>query len=236
MSLFAKNIYLIIGGDMSRMSEARLSEIYKLLEQMRVFTLDQMVSSLTCSVPTARMKLKQWAAYTSYNQNGRYYSLPTVPRFDTNGLWHFNDIYFSRYGNLKNTVIQLVQRSSSGLTGKKIGALVGLDPRSFLHHFRNAKGIHREKRECVYVYFSDESAVYREQIKNRSMLCGRPSGEIVSEVNAVFILSALIKHNELCFEDIMALPEIQMQKISPAAIHDFLERYGLEKKTPDTKP
>jgi len=221
---------------MSKMSEAGLSRTYKILEQMRVFTLDQMVSSLTCSVPTARMKLKQWGAYTSYNQNGRYYSIPTVPRFDTNGLWHFNDIYFSRYGNLKNTVIELVQRSSSGLTGKEIGALVGLDPRSFLHHFRNAKGIHREKREGVYVYFSDESAVHRGQLKNRSMLGGCPSGEVVSEVNAVFILSALIKHHKFCFEDIMALPEIQIQKIPPAAIHDFLERHDLVKKTPDTKP
>ena len=57
-----------------------------------------------------------------------FYQVYTVPRFDNNGLWHYKDIYFSRYGNLKNTIVQLVGSSSSGLTGKEIGALVRLDP------------------------------------------------------------------------------------------------------------
>lgn len=219
---------------MIKLSKGRLNRVFTLLEVMRVFTLDRLVSSLSCSVPTARLKLKQWGAYTSYNQNGRYYSVATVPRFDNNGLWHYKDIYFSRYGNLKNTVIELVEGSSSGLTGKEIGALVKLDPRSFLHHFRNAGGIQREKREGVYVYFSDNPAIYKKQLKIRSEL-GCPTGEFVSDAGAVVILSALIKHHEISFEDIMALPEIQMHKISPASIRDFLERHGLVKKTPATK-
>ncbi len=140
---------------MTKFNEGRLKSVFDLLEDMKVFTLERLVSSLGCSIPTARLKLKQWRAHTSYNQNGRYYAMPTVPRFDNNGLWHYEDIYFSRYGNLKSTIVQLVERSPSGLAGKEIGALVRLDPRSFLHHFRNAGGIQREKADGVYVYFSD---------------------------------------------------------------------------------
>ncbi len=220
---------------MTKLSDERLRRVFKLLEDLKVFTLERLVSSLSCSIPTARMKLKQWGTYTSYNQNGRYYTMSKVPRFDNNGLWHYGDIYFSRYGNLKNTIVQLVERSPSGLTGKEIGALVRLDPRSFLHHFRNADGIQREKSEGVYVYFSDKPVTYRQQRKSRSKLA-RPAGEFLSEVDAVMILSALIKHHGICLEEIMTLPEIRMHKISSAAISDFLERHGLVKKTPTTKP
>lgn len=219
---------------MTRLSEGTLRSVFKLLEDMKVFTLERLVSSLSCSIPTARLKLKQWGTYTSYNQNGRYYAMSTVPRFDNNGLWHYDDIYFSRYGNLKNTIVQLVERSPYGLTGKEIGALVRLDPRSFLHHFRNAGGIQREKPEGVYVYFSDNPATYEQQRKSLSKLA-HPAKEVLSETNAIVILSALIKHHGISLEEIMALPEIRMHKISSTAIRDFLERNGLVKKTPATK-
>ena len=220
---------------MTKLSEGRLKNVFDLLEDIKVFTLERLVSSLSCSIPTARLKLKQWGAYTSYNQNGRYYAMSTVPRFDNNGLWHYEDIYFSRYGNLKNTIVQLVERSPSGLPGKEIGALVRLDPRSFLHHFRNAGGIQREKTEGVYVYFSDNPVTYKQQRKSR-LKVAHPTGEFLSDAGAVIILSALIKHHGICLEEIMALPEIRIHKISSAAIRNFLERNGLVKKTPTTKP
>ena len=219
---------------MAKISEGKLNRVLNSFEEMKVFTLEQLVTSLSCSVPTARMKLKQWGTYTSYNQNGRYYTIPTVPQFDDNGLWYYKSIYFSRYGNLKNTIIELVARSSFGLTGKEIGAVVKLNPRSFLHHFRSTEGIQREKRDGVYVYFSSNAATYDHQSNRRSKI-GHTSGEFVSDADAVVILSALIKHHGICFEEIMALPEIRMHKISSAAIRDFLERHGLGKKTPATK-
>ena len=83
---------------MTKLSEGKLKNVFNFLEDIKVFTLERLVSSLSCSIPTARLKLKQWGAYTSYNQNGRYYTMSTVPRFDNNGLWNYEDIYFSRYG------------------------------------------------------------------------------------------------------------------------------------------
>jgi len=212
--------------------EERLSNIYAVLEELKVFTLDKLVSTLRCSIPNARLKLKQWGSYTSYNQNGRYYALPTVPNFDKNGLWCFDDIYFSRHGNLKKTIIHLIERSPSGLTGKEIGALVRLDPRSFLHHFRNVQGIQREKAGSTYVYFSDNPDTYKQQLRSRTT---QHVEELLSEADAVAILCALIKHHGDCFEDIMALPEIRTRRISPVVIHDFLGHHGLLKKKPTTK-
>lgn len=220
---------------MTKFSEERLKGVFRFLEGIKVFTLNRLISALGCSMPSARVKLKQWKAYTSYNQNGRYYTLPTVPRFDDNGLWSYEDVFFCRYGNLRNTVVHLVTHSPSGLTGNEIGNLVRLCPRSFLHHFRNVGGIYREKIEGVYVYFSDDPARSKEQLRQRSGVLSAAEKSL-SEADAVVILAALIRHQGISEIDIMALPEIQTRKISAVVVREFLDRHGLLKKTLVTKP
>lgn len=219
---------------MAKFSEGKLKRVFKFLENIKVFTLEQLVASLSCSIPTARLKLKQWRTYTSYNQNGRYYAMPAVPRFDENGLWHYEKISFSKYGNLRNTIVHLINASPSGLTGNEIGNLVKLHSRSFLHHFRNVAGIHREKREGIYVYFSDDADKYKQQIQNRSR--GLIStGKLLSDTDAIVVLTALIRHHGICVEDIMQLPEVRERDFSRVVIREFLDRHDLLKKTPTTK-
>jgi hypothetical protein len=215
---------------MPKLDKERDKNVFRHLESIKVFALDQLVTSLNCSTPTARLKLKQWKAYTSYNQNSRYYAIPTVPRFDQNGLWHYENISFSKYGNLRNTVIHLISNSASGLTGKEIGDIVRLPARSFLHHFRNVAGICREKREGLYVYFSDDPGRYKKQLQLRT-----PTLKLLTDADVVVIITALIKHHDICIEEIMALPEVRRRKLSHFAIRQFLDRHGLIKKTPTTK-
>jgi len=220
---------------MPKFSEETIKRVFKFLEGIKIFTLDRVVSSVGCSVPSARVKLKQWRAYTSYNQNGRYYSLPTVPRFDENGLWFYEDVFFCRYGNLRNTIVRLIHHSPSGLTGNEIGKLLRLSPRSFLHHFRHVGGIRREKIEGAYVYFSDDPVRYRDQVRQRLEVLS-DTQKSLTEADAVVLLRALIRRHGISEEEIMALPEIKTRKISVLVIRDFLRRHGLLKKTPVTTP
>lgn len=215
---------------MPKISEKRLKDVFGFLEDIKVFTLAKLVSLLSCSTPTARLKLKQWKAYTSYNKNSRYYAMPRVTRFDENGLWHYENIFFSKYGNLRNTVIHLINNSASGLSGKEIGDRVRLPVRSFLHHYRNLAGIQREKREGVYIYFSDDPDRYKEQLQSRLNRLEAPD-KLFTDADAIVILTALIKHHDIGMEDIMALAEVRARKFSPAVIGDFLDRHGLLKKT-----
>ena len=220
---------------MPKFSEETLKGVFKFLQGIKVFTLDRLVSSLGCSVPSARVRVKQWRAYTSYNQNGRYYTLPTVPRFDEKGLWFYKDVFFCRYGNLRNTVVRLIHHSPSGLTGNEIGKLLRLSPRSFLHHFRHVGGIRREKIEGAYVYFSDDPIRYRDQVRQRLEVLS-DTQKSLTEADAVVLLSALIRHHGISEDQIMALPEIKTRKISVLVIREFLSRHGLLKKTPVTTP
>lgn len=217
---------------MPRMNPKMIDSIRVLLKKKKVFDFPTLLSLLNCSVRSGRLKLTQWQAHTSYNQSGQYYALPDVPRFDEKGLWWFKGAYFSKYGTLKDTVVQLVGASSAGLTGEQIGELVGLNPRSFLHHFRDAKGIHREKHRGVYVYFSDKKTHYEAQLSARLETIEKAVG--ISDADAVIILVALINHHGIDPQTLALLPEVHARGISAATILRFLEHHGL-KKTPRSK-
>lgn len=202
------------------------------LKKKKVFDFPMLLFLLNCSVRSGRSMLRKWQAHTSYNKSGQYYALPDVPRFDENGLWWHKGAYFSKYGTLKNTVIHLAGASSAGLSGEQIGELVGLDPRSFLHHFRNTPGIQRKKHQGVYVYFSDEATRFEEQIRAR--LEAIAMGAKLSDADAVVILVVLIQHYGIEPEAIAKLPAVKQKGISAAAIEGFMERHDL-KKTPRLK-
>lgn len=217
------------GGDMPRINPERVKSAQSVLQRMKVFSFDQVLGLLSCSIRSGRSQLKQWGTYRSYNQNGRYYAMPCVPRFDEHGLWRCHDIYFSRHGNLKKTIVHLVSDSPSGLTGKQIGDFLGLSPRSFLHHFRDAPGLCRRKHGGVYVYFSDNPTRYTTQEQNRLQI-ERLAEPCLCDTDAVMILVAMLKHHGGNIEAIMAMPEIRARKFSAGVIREFLNRHGLLKK------
>ncbi len=215
---------------MPAISPDRVTKARASLRRKKVFSFDQLLSLLKCSTRSGRTKLKQWEAYTSYNQNGRYYTLPSIPCFDENGLWQYKEIRFSKHGNLKKTVVRLIRTSRTGLDGKQIGEIVGLSPNSFMHHFRNTSGIRREKQSGVYVYYSDDTVVYKHQQEKRLEALAL-SSQALSDADAVVILAALIRHHEIGVKDIMTLPEIKSAGFSHHVVYCFLEHHHLLKKT-----
>ncbi len=96
-------------------------------------------------------------------------------------------------------------------------------------------GIRREKREGVYIYFSDDPDKHKEQARNR-LRALIPTEKMLSDADAIVILTALIKHHGISLEDIMQLPEVLERKFSPFVIRGFLDHHGLLKKTPTTRP
>ena len=206
------------------------------IKRDKVFTLNKLVSLLGCSSRTAQVKLKMWNAYTSYNQNGKYYTLPEIPDFDDCGLWRHQNVAFSKHGNLKKTIVHLVTSAPAGLSGRQLGERLGLLPQSFLHHFRNCPGIYREKHDGAYVYFADSTERYEKQVQQRrSIICQVPLAKI-SDPEAIVILVAVIKYHGISAEDILITPEVKKSKLSKRAIQGFLEYHGLVKKIPGSQP
>ena len=205
------------------------SKIKLNLLRKKIFTFDQLISILKCSVRSGRNKLKEWQAYSSYNKNGSYYTLPSVPHFDKNGLWQHKDAYFSQNRSVKNTIVFIVNRSSSGLSGSQVGDILKLSPRSFLHHFRSTPGIQREKHGGVYIYFSDKHDVYKRQLRN-SLNSIKSTVKPMSDIDVVLLLVSFIKHNNISLNSVMDLPEVKEKKLSADSIRNFFDQHDLQKK------
>ena len=220
---------------MRKFTPEQISKAKIKLIQEKIFTFDQLLTVLKCSVRYGRLKLKEWRSFSSYNKNGRYYALPSIPRFDENGLWRYRGIFFSQHGSLKNTIVFLVNRSSSGFTGAQLSDILGLPARSFLHHFRNVPGLQREKHDGLYVYFSENQKIYERQIQNR--LPGvSPTVQPISQTDTVALLVAIIRRTDISIEELMNLPEVSERKLSADTIRSFLSHHGLQKKIPVTRP
>jgi hypothetical protein len=213
---------------MPRIDQKKIKQAKILIKKKKVFTVDYLGSVLNCSIPSVRLKLKTWRTYTSYNQNARYYALPDVPQFDEHGLWKHKNIFFSKHGTLKQTVVHLIQNASSGLDGNQISEIVGLPQQSFLHHFCDTQGIRREKYDGIYVYFSDDHR-YHQQVTNR-LESLKQSTKVLTDADIVIILVAVIKHHNITVDDLARLPQIKEKNISPIRLREFFERHGLKKK------
>ena len=196
-----------------------------------VMIVEELAKLLRCSPITARRRLKEWRAYTSYNRNGRFYVLPDIPKFDVNGLWRYRTISFSKYGNLKKTVVRLVHDSAAGLPATELGKLVGLLPRSFLSHFRGVEQLHREIVGNRFVYFSSDKKILARQKQKRQEAEARARlAELPMNAESIDILVERIKHPHLSAEQLSVRLRKKGHRIAPEAIRNFFAYHGLLKK------
>jgi len=197
----------------------------------KVVTLAELAVNLHCSQRTVQRRLADWQAITSYNRNGSYYTLPDIATFDANGLWRYRGAFFSRFGNLPVTFVQLVSNSQAGLTAAEAGALLGLRPSSFLWSFREHPALKREKHQGLYVYYSSEPASHKKQREQRRLICG--ATRLPVDFEAVAILVEKIKCPNLSNEALSQRLRKQRLSIEPKIIENLFVKHNLTvKKTP----
>lgn len=211
----------------------KTTELTEMFNKYSVLTLIQIADAMNRSVRTVQRQLTKLGVLRSYNKNSRFCTIPEIPEFDQNGIWNYQGICFSRFGNLRETVIALVVASECGLSGNEIGGIVQLSPRSFLHHFRNLPELRREKHGGVFVYYSQDPEKYADQKSRRKR---SSCGQLVSDAIAVRILVEYIKNPEFTVDQLAAELKRQGPPVSSSTLFDFLLSHGLLKKTPVGEP
>jgi hypothetical protein len=196
-----------------------------------ILTLAEVAELIDSTIHTARRRLQEWGVVNSYNYNGRYYALPDVPQFDANGLWRCRGVFFSRYGNLKQTVVELVRRSPAGLDAGELRSLPGVDPRSFLSALANHPQMKREKSRGRFVYYCADPLVHQKQRQRR--WAWNAMGRQPTPSEAVAILVEKIKRPALSNEAISQRLKKQNLSVPPQVIENLFIRHDLAvKKTP----
>ena len=193
--------------------------------------MSKLLEMLICSERTIQRRLKDWKVQTSYNKNGRYYTLASIPRFNQYGIWKYSGVFFSRYGNLKNTVVAVVKQSKSGLSAHELSEITGLSSYAFLSHFKHITAVKREKHNGVYIYFSSDPDEFSKQKQNReSIFKTIVSLDLPSDSEAISILVELILNPT---DDIAQLARRIRRKqipVSTLKVTNLLAFHGILKK------
>ncbi len=211
--------------------EKNANDAFKAFKNQKILTMKKLLEILACSERTVQRRLDNWKACTSYNRNGRYYTLPRIARFDGYGIWKYHDVFFSKHGNLKNTAVAVIKLSDAGLSAKELSEITGLSSHAFLSHFKSAPGITREKRQGVFVYFSSEPDEFVKQKKERENIALREiQADLPTDGDAIGILVELIKNPT---DDIGKLTRRVRRKgipVSTAKVANLLAYHGVRKK------
>lgn len=197
-------------------------------KQHKVLTIKELGSMLHLSIATIRRRLKEWGTLSSYNHSGRYYTLPSIPKFNKKGLWKYREIFFSKHGTLKNTIIHLVQISTSGLSNFELEEILGINPNSYLPQFKELAGVKGEKHNRLVVYFSSSEKVYQRQKQNRFP----PESSVVKlppDALTIVALVELVKNPNSTPVQLSEILKRNGHQIDVQIIENLFEHHGLKK-------
>jgi len=207
------------------------SALLRLWERKKVLTLAELTRRLGRSVRSVRRRLHAWKCLASFNRNGRFYTLPTIPQFDPLGLWFHQNIGFSSPGHLPQTLAALVAQAPAGLTAAELGQRLRLDPRSFLWQFHEHPGIQRQKHDGRFVYLAADPRQAKAQMAQRAQ--PQATAVLPPPAEAVVILVAAIKHPRWSPEQLCASWRASHPQLTADTVRALFAHHGLTlKKTP----
>jgi hypothetical protein len=125
------------------------------LRKHRTASLPQLKKALGSSATmTVFRKLKALGYRSSYSHRGKFYTLDSLPRFDSQGLWSHGDVWFSRYGNLLQTAAHWVTQAQAGFTAAELQSQLHVEVKTALLRLYRRREIYREELGGVYVYLA----------------------------------------------------------------------------------
>ena len=213
------------------MKKEHSDSLVNYLKSKTIITISELAALLNISARTVQRKLKLLEIMRSYDHNSSYFALQEVAGFDDFGIWEHKAVHFSRYGNLKNTLIGIINNSEHGINAIEIRSVLGLDTRSFLFHYKDCQEIKREKVGSYYVYFSANSVQYAIQYANRKKMATYRVTPVLKDTSGIIVLVETIKHPELSEEGLSKYLRRQGLSVKPKAIMAFYKFHGIEKKT-----
>jgi len=142
--------------------------------------------------------LKKVELLTSYSHAGQHHALKSMVKFNSNGLWFYEKISFSKYGTLKNTLIQIISSSPVGMTHKELKTLLCIQVQNSLTHLIKNELLQRQiSSGQVFVYLSHDRSQAQAQWQKRLELNEKAlSVTLPSETIIIDILLEIIRGNE----------------------------------------
>jgi hypothetical protein len=146
----------------------RCDVLRQYLLQAKMATLEELKRALGTQVDlTVFRKLKQLDSLTSYSHRARYYTLRPNARFDADGLWSHEGVWFSRHGTLLATAATWVQHAPQGYFAEELAEGLHVEVHDALYHLVAQRKIARQRVSGLYLYSSSDPIIRRRQLLAR---------------------------------------------------------------------
>ena len=203
-----------------------------LFDKKKCWTIEELNHSLNYSTISIRRFLKDIGYYSSFTHNSMWYTLHSIPTFNKRGLWFYQEIGFSKHGNLKQTIFNFVSKSPQGLTAKDLFEILLIPCHPVLNQMYKKNQIDRFNTQSGFVYLSiDYKKRQRQLHRLQSQLITAKEPDSLNAQAAVYVLVEYIKHPEASVAELSKAVEKKEVKASPEAITRLFKENDL-KKTP----
>ncbi|MEA3448069.1 MAG: hypothetical protein U9Q98_06420 [Bacteroidota bacterium] len=184
-----------------------------------------------CEGRTLQRKIKKCKLLASYNKNSKFYTLPELVVFNDFGIWQYHGVLFSKQGNLYQTIVYLIDQSTSGYTSGELGQIVEVKTDDALRILTNQKRLQREKNGSYYVYYSIDDQKFRAQKNNRfSDFLPVAQPYLPKDKNIIIsVLVEIIHSNTLSVESLVRRLKKRNIEASEQQIHGIILHYHLKK-------
>lgn len=142
-----------------------------LFQRLRAVTMPEMKAALGTRVDmTVFRKLAPLDHFTSYSHRGGFYTLKTIPRFDSDGLWLARGAWFSKHGTLLNTAQALVKEAPAGYVASELEAVLHVPVKDSLRQLTHQGRVDRHDFHGLYLYTAKDRVRRQEQRAARQAL------------------------------------------------------------------
>lgn len=196
---------------------ARMDELFYLLE--------------TTSRMTIFRRLQELDYLSSFTHAGRYYTLKSIIHFDSNGLWFYDGIGFSQFGNLKETILHLIDQSMAGKRHSELEDQLQVRVHNPLLELVRMNKIARQSFDKSFLYLNhqqnkaDQQTICRQQNQTGCL------DDVLPDSLVIEVLSEIIRSNQLDI-DCQKIVSRLLKKgitISIKQCTDLCQRLGLKK-------
>ena len=151
-----------------RTPQFTLNDLCRSFAHRTVLSKSELLEEYGCSPITLWRRLREVGYLTSYNYNSRYYTLATIPQFDDHGLWTYQDIRFSKWGKLPETIVAVIERSPGGMTAHELAELLHVrNVKPLLTQLTLKQRLWREALGGAFVYLAVEQRQHDQQLQRR---------------------------------------------------------------------
>jgi len=208
------------------------NQLAKLFEEKKCYTIDELSHCLNYSLISIRRFLKVIGYYSSFTHNSKWYTLRSIPSFDNNGIWFYQDIGFCKHGNLNQAIGCFIDKSFQGLTAKDLFNILSVPCHPVLNQMYKKKKIDRFNTSKGFVYLSVSEGKKQLQLKRLQVLTPPKKIERLNPQTAVYVLVEFIKNPKASFFELSIAANKKAVKASPQAVAQLFKDYDLKKNPP----